>query len=73
MQRWEYAVVIGQNVTVCTETGATHLSSKSGETDTATLCRLGREGWELVSVTANEDGRTSRLYLKRPLPEVTRA
>lgn len=57
MQKWEYKFI-----------KASWSEFPKLPTDMAELERLGREGWEAISVKSRGDGYTFVILLKRPIP-----
>lgn len=64
MQKWEYGALFGEarGKTITTRLGKT----KQVVTLDA-VKELGKEGWELVSVTINPHSNENGFYFKRPI------
>ncbi len=58
MTRWEYLYFTDAEKETPTLHPPTHKER---------LNELGRQGWELVSLVADQSGRVQKLYFKRPL------
>ena len=60
MTRWEYLYFTDAEKDTSTLPPPTHKER---------LNELGRQGWELVGLVADQSGRVQKLYFKRPLGE----
>jgi len=66
MQKWEYRAMFG-------EARGETITSRSGEAKSEPtldiVIDLGKEGWELVSVTINPHSNENGFYFKRPITD----
>ena len=66
MQKWEYTALFGEarGITITSRSG-----KPKNEATLDIVGDMGKEGWELVSVTINPHSEENGFYFKRPLEE----